>query len=674
MTVPSSPSRAGPYTGNGVTDTFAFDFKTFATDEVEITETDAEGVETVLTTGFTVTLNADQDADPGGSVVLDDPLTDGNLLTIVGALPYEQTTDLLGGGNFNPNTIENTFDRTVMLIKQLREIADRTLLLPVSVDGVDTVLPTPEANTIIGWNSELDGLRNIALASAPSTTTADLVDLVPSSGAATTDVQEFLQRVYRRTDNEIAAGVTPTYYYYPPGNVLRYGADPTGVADSYAAFAAAISALGSAGGVVNIPQGTYKIATAIQLPVMAEAAGAIRIVGQGPWATRVNFTGTGYAFTMGDGATLSFFNELHDFALYGTASADGGVKMNGVYFAIVNRIYMRDFTKAGARGIYANTEANYHGTIIHSVFRNIPTGIYLEGSGGIGGNSNTIWRCWFGVHSSEAIHLNAVSGNVINDNEFNGSTTTAIRLTGACDVNKIEYNQFDGPTNSVVFTTDTSTRTQIWGNTGGDGVTTGLIVGRGTNTLVLEPASGEMWGSNGIVIGDASNPATNAVPLTVRGTTSLSTDAFRVEDSASAYLMTVNQSGALEAKANITAHGKVTVKNDVSNNSLLLEVDNATGTTAAGNKLLALKGHASQTGNAIEIQNSSGTVLALVTAAGRIHFGATTSSPGIMSGSGTPEGAVTAPVGSMFLRSDGGAGTSLYIKETGTGNTGWVGK
>lgn len=43
-------------------------------------------------------------------------------------------------------------------------------------------------------------------------------------------------------------------------------------------------------------------------------------------------------------------------------------------------------------------------------------------------------------------------------------------------------------------------------------------------------------------------------------------------------------------------------------------------------------------------------------------------------GSGSPESVVTAPVGSMFLRSDGGSATTLYIKESGSGNTGWVGK
>lgn len=46
----------------------------------------------------------------------------------------------------------------------------------------------------------------------------------------------------------------------------------------------------------------------------------------------------------------------------------------------------------------------------------------------------------------------------------------------------------------------------------------------------------------------------------------------------------------------------------------------------------------------------------------------------ILSGTGSPEGAVEATVGSLFLRLDGGANTTLYVKESGTGRTGWVAK
>lgn len=44
------------------------------------------------------------------------------------------------------------------------------------------------------------------------------------------------------------------------------------------------------------------------------------------------------------------------------------------------------------------------------------------------------------------------------------------------------------------------------------------------------------------------------------------------------------------------------------------------------------------------------------------------------SGTGTPEAVVTAPIGSIFTRTDGGASTTLYVKESGVGNTGWVAK
>jgi hypothetical protein len=44
------------------------------------------------------------------------------------------------------------------------------------------------------------------------------------------------------------------------------------------------------------------------------------------------------------------------------------------------------------------------------------------------------------------------------------------------------------------------------------------------------------------------------------------------------------------------------------------------------------------------------------------------------SGAGDPNGSVTAEIGSLYTRTDGGASATLYVKESGTGNTGWVAK
>ena len=44
----------------------------------------------------------------------------------------------------------------------------------------------------------------------------------------------------------------------------------------------------------------------------------------------------------------------------------------------------------------------------------------------------------------------------------------------------------------------------------------------------------------------------------------------------------------------------------------------------------------------------------------------------VVRGTGSPEGSVTADVGVLYERSDGGAGTSLYVKQSGSGDTGWT--
>ena len=42
-----------------------------------------------------------------------------------------------------------------------------------------------------------------------------------------------------------------------------------------------------------------------------------------------------------------------------------------------------------------------------------------------------------------------------------------------------------------------------------------------------------------------------------------------------------------------------------------------------------------------------------------------------LTGTGSPEGVVTANPGSDYLNSNGGVGTTYYVKRSGTGNTGW---
>lgn len=49
----------------------------------------------------------------------------------------------------------------------------------------------------------------------------------------------------------------------------------------------------------------------------------------------------------------------------------------------------------------------------------------------------------------------------------------------------------------------------------------------------------------------------------------------------------------------------------------------------------------------------------------------TVARPALYAGVGSPEAVVTAVPGSLYMNDSGGAGTSVYLKQSGTGNTGW---
>lgn len=46
----------------------------------------------------------------------------------------------------------------------------------------------------------------------------------------------------------------------------------------------------------------------------------------------------------------------------------------------------------------------------------------------------------------------------------------------------------------------------------------------------------------------------------------------------------------------------------------------------------------------------------------------------IYAGAGNPNGVITANPGSIYLNNAGGSGSTLYVKESGISNTGWIAK
>ena len=154
MTINSETRVAGPFDGNDSTVSFPFTFKVFDSDEVRVVaETGAVETDLELGTDYTVVLNADQNAAPGGSVVLAAPLATGTRLTLTSALEMLQPVDLTNQGGFYPRVINSALDRLTILLQQLASVVSRTLKFPLS-DGPVGDLPgrSARAGTVLAFD------------------------------------------------------------------------------------------------------------------------------------------------------------------------------------------------------------------------------------------------------------------------------------------------------------------------------------------------------------------------------------------------------------------------------------------------------------------------------------------------------------------------------------------
>jgi hypothetical protein len=123
---------AGPFTAEGATN-LPFGFKIFDPTDVFVaasTDPNVSSMALVYGKDYSVTMNADQDAVPGGTVVLNSPISSGQVVVIGSAVAYTQNTQLTNFSRFPPEIINESLDRIVVQIQQLVELTGRTISLP----------------------------------------------------------------------------------------------------------------------------------------------------------------------------------------------------------------------------------------------------------------------------------------------------------------------------------------------------------------------------------------------------------------------------------------------------------------------------------------------------------------------------------------------------------------
>lgn len=389
MSITETTRRAGPYATDGLQTDFAFAFKVFAEGDVVVTSSE-DGVDTelVLTTDYTVSLNADQDSAPGGTVELV-VAPDGPTVTITSDMAATQPTVFTNAGGFFPRVLNNSLDRATILIQQVIEKLTRVPLLPLG-DAPVGEFPVVLPDGSFGWST--------GTGSDP----AFRADVAAVGGAGLSGFSH-------------AAS-------YPAGTVGRhlkgfvlvtdapYNAVGDGVTNDAAAINAALTAVGALanGGDVVLPAGTYAAgATTIAVPAK------VRMVLNGAKITSSAVNAVTVAVG-NDGATGSIIGSGHNAVIDHTGTG------SGVYAGGISSqadLHLSNFwIKGSAAGIAALTFDRFNrattsglkmtGYTAGDAFRS-------EGANSVTHHAPEISSCLNGVHNLTSATGGTFSSNVI---------------------------------------------------------------------------------------------------------------------------------------------------------------------------------------------------------------------------------------------------------------------
>lgn len=187
MSISSSTRKAGPYSCNGATVAFPFSFKIFTAAEVLVVLTDAAGAESNLSLGthYTVTINANQDANPGGTVTTTAVYAGGYRITLTSQVQNLQPVTLTNQGGFYPKIINDALDRLTIMVQQVAEQVGRAVKVGISSatspDQLISTLLTAVANAL-GYSNAASASATAAAGSA--TTAASSATAAANSAVA----------------------------------------------------------------------------------------------------------------------------------------------------------------------------------------------------------------------------------------------------------------------------------------------------------------------------------------------------------------------------------------------------------------------------------------------------------------------------------------------------------
>lgn len=291
MSISSQSRKAGPFTGNGSTTAFPFAFKVFQASDVYVVRANTAGVESVLTSGtdYTVTLNANQNSNPGGTVTLTSALATNFKLVITSAVPNLQPVDITNNGGFYPKVINDALDRVTIMAQQIAQEASRGVKVPItsSLTGDE-------------FTDQLFDARDeaVASASAASTSASSAASSAASaSGSATTATTKASEASTSASGAASSASAAAGSATAAAGSATTAGNSATTATNkaneaASSATAAASSATAAAGSAATATNKAGEATTAAAAAAGSQTAAASSASSAGTSATNANNSAT----------------------------------------------------------------------------------------------------------------------------------------------------------------------------------------------------------------------------------------------------------------------------------------------------------------------------------------------------------------------------------------------
>lgn len=255
---------AGPFTSEGQS-RLPFGFLIFEKTDVYVaTADDPEAQARILVYGqdYSVEMNSDQAATPGGTVVLTTPIVKGNIFVVGSAVAYTQNMQLTNYSRFPPEIINEAMDRVVVQIQQLVERLGRTLSVPPTSDS------TPE-QLIEKLMSAQDDARQFADAAQKSAEEAKKSELKTAEYAEAATVLVPMKAEIKTVADNIEPVKTVGQNIEPVKSVAS-------IKDETVAVAGAVADIETAAAPENLE--AYKTVASIKDQVVTDAEIASEIV------------------------------------------------------------------------------------------------------------------------------------------------------------------------------------------------------------------------------------------------------------------------------------------------------------------------------------------------------------------------------------------------------------